>query len=305
MPVFNRVVEKGLNDGAYQIGLFNWIEPFLVTNLNEYAAAVKQYGLRCEVASTLSLRVIDNLIECLKSVDMLWITTSGFSQEIYEINHVGGHVEYMISHSKEIAQAKREGRIQTDILLRFLRFDYNEHEQEQVRDLALHLGFRFEVLIGSGHPMRKRVPADRGREIYDALGHFSSSRKHEPPGSICPLLFEHIAVNADGDVYQCSAHGYHEPLRIGPYLELSREEILLRRYNQPFCNSCSWKRRAASDKEKLLLKQALDARLGLPIVDRVPHMSGPNVTSEIAEDGSILPKDGHVPSWFQRGTAAN
>ena len=226
---------------------------------------------------------------------MLWVTMSGLSQSVYEVNHAGGKVENVIRHLNTISEAKISGEIYTDILVRFLMFDYNAHEREDLRILVERLGFRFEVLIGSGHPIRMKASARREREIYDVLGAFSSARIYERPGLVCPLIFEHIAVNADGDVYQCSAHGYHQPLRIGSYLDLTREEVLLRRYNQPFCNSCDWRRRQASEQEVALLHQALDARMGRPIVDRISRLSGPDAIQDRTSEGYQLPKDGHGP----------
>jgi hypothetical protein len=233
----------------------------------------------------------------LKTVDLLWVTISGCTQPIYEINHVSGNVEYVLQHLKDISFAKKAGIIETDILLRFLKFDYNAHEERALRALAEDYGFRFEVMLGTGHPIRMRASPNREQEMMQLLGSFSSSRIYDEPGSVCPLLFEHICVNADGDVYQCSAHGYHPPLRIGAYLDLSREEILMRRYTHPFCNSCNWKRRQATDVEKALLHQALDVRLGRPIFDRVPRLSEPDAPVRLTPAGDQLPKDGHDHQW--------
>ena len=322
--MFMKIVEKACYDGAYQVGLFNWIEPFLIRDLQDYARIVKSFGLRCEVASTLSVRRIDGLLDCLKSVDMLWVTTSGYTQSVYEINHAAGSVEYVMRHLKEISMAKKNGAIFTDVLLRFLMFDYNAHEEIPLRNLANELGFRFEVLLGSGHPIRTKVsPPDRGKDqsqmkgglfgairraaggilfhtrdnsvsvpiISSLLASFSSERRN----SVCPLIFEHIALDAAGDVYQCSAYGNLPPLRIGPYLDLTREEILLRRHNQPFCNTCDWKRRPATKHEQELIRQAVDVRLGRPIKERLAHLSTQGPPARFSKEGYLLPKDGNLP----------
>ena len=46
LSMFRRIVEKGRHDGAYQVGLFNWVEPFLIDDLSEYTKIVKQFDLR-------------------------------------------------------------------------------------------------------------------------------------------------------------------------------------------------------------------------------------------------------------------
>jgi MoaA/NifB/PqqE/SkfB family radical SAM enzyme len=295
LDTFRQVVQKGRYDGAYQVGLFNWVEPFLIENLADYTLIVKQHGLRCEVASTLAVQKIPHLIECLRTVDMLWVTVSGLTQSVYEVNHVGGEVATVLRHLDEIHLARSEGRISTDVLVRFLKFDYNEHEVELFRQEAEKRGFRYEVLVASGHPIRMPASRSKEQEIAQALSQFTASSIYQRPGTVCPLIFEHIAVNADGDVYQCSAHGYHRALRIGSYLDLSREEILYRRYNHPYCNSCDWQRRVATDKEKDLLQEALQARVGRPPEVRTASMSLPMTGQKRNEHGHLLPKDGHGP----------
>lgn len=295
LGTFRQIVRKGLHDGAYQVGLFNWVEPFLIPRLDDYTQIVKSFGLRCEIASTLSLRKIDRLVETLANVDLLWVTMSGYSQAVYEVNHAGGRIEDVFAHLESIAAARREGRIATQVLLRYLMFDYNRDEMPLMRDFAEERGFRFEVLLGSGHPVHMRASDKREAEIAAALAAYNASRYFEPAGTVCPLIFEHVPVNADGDVYQCSAHGYHPQLRIGSYLDLGREEILMRRYMQPFCNSCDWARRAITETERLLLRQALEARMGNVVTDRVARLSGPDAQMRLTEDGYQLPKDGRPP----------
>jgi MoaA/NifB/PqqE/SkfB family radical SAM enzyme len=292
---FRHVIAKAKYDGAYQVGLFNWVEPFLIDDLHEYCHIVKSFGLRCEIASTLSLKNIENFSECLQFVDMLWVTVSGFTQHIYETNHKGGKISHVFANLEKVHEMRESGQIATDILIRFLSWDYNAHEVDQFREFAAARNFRFEVLLGSGHPIRQIASEHRGKEISVALSTFTSSSLYQRPGTVCPLIFEHIAVNADGDVYQCSAHGYHDNLRIGSYLDLSREEILYRRYNNPFCNSCDWKRRVATDRENSLLLESMQMRIGRPSAARTIRLSDPDTPAAQNEFGEFLPKDGHTP----------
>jgi hypothetical protein len=297
MEMFRKIIEKAKDEGAYQVGLFNWVEPFLEKKISDFASVVKEFSIRCEIASTLSVKRINRLVECLGFVDKLWVTVSGYTQSIYEINHAAGHVRSVIAHLETISQAKASGKISTDVLVRYLMWDYNAHEVQLFRNLAERLGFRYEVLLGTGHPINMRAPKNKGDTVSAALAGFSAARIYEPAGYVCPLLFEHIAVNAAGDVYQCSAYGNYATMRIGQYLDLSREEILLRRYAHPFCNSCNWTRRLATEHEKSLLLQAMEVRMGRQIV-RVGPLSGPLKGLARTAEGYLLPKDGHVPKGW-------
>ena len=108
--------------------------------------------------------------------------------------------------------------------------------------------------------------------------------------SVCPLIFEHVTVNAHGDVYQCTAYGNFEVLRIGPFLELSREEVLFRRSVQPICRTCTWSRRPSTQVDRALLGQAFSAHIGEPVVDRIERLSGPLESYPRTAEGHIVEK---------------
>jgi pyruvate-formate lyase-activating enzyme len=290
LDMFRAIVAKAKADGAYRVSIFSWIEPFLCRDLFDYTEAIRAAGLPCGMSSTLSLRRIPQFERTLRHVDLLTVSISGFDQETYEINHKGGNLVWVKENLERISALRQSGEIATEVTLRLLLFDYNRAHEAPLRDYASALGLRFEALLAAGHPLRAPQPANMRDKIGARLGAFSSERPHEPQGKVCPLIFEHVTLNAAGDVYQCTAYGNYDVLNIGPYLSLSREEVLLRRYMQPICNSCSWGRRAATETEHRLLQQALAHRMGLPIEDRVPQLSGPVKHRPLTADGHMVPK---------------
>jgi MoaA/NifB/PqqE/SkfB family radical SAM enzyme len=290
LETFRGVVDKAKEDGAHQIDLFSWSEPFLSPNLHEYISLVKKAGLPCGVSSTLSLYKIKNFDAAIEALDFVTISVSGFEQEIYEVNHVGGRVEWVKQNLERIGKLKRSGEASVDAKLRMLMFDYNQGEESKLRALADGVGIGFEVLLAEGHPVKAPQPRDAETQIMAGLQRYSPGRPFEPTGYVCPLIFEHVTINADGNVYQCTAYGNFDVLKIGPFIELTREEILLRRYMQPVCNSCPWTRRPVTPIERVLLQQAMAARLGEEIVNRAPRLSGPNPKTATTVDGYIVQK---------------
>ncbi len=287
---FRQIVEKGKRDGAYQISIFSWIDPLLCRDLYAYTAVVKEFDLHCEISTTLSFPKLYNFAEALRTIDAMTISVSGFEQSIYEVNHRGGNIDWVKNNLEVISQLKREKRTSVDATVRFLLFDYNRGEESKLRDYANYLGLRFEVLIAEGHPTLAPQPHEAERLVIERLKTFSSKPNQDTRGKVCPLIFEHITVNADGDVYQCTAYGNYDVMKIGPYLDLSREEILFRRYTHPVCNSCPWTRRPATEQEKLLLSQALSYRVGNEISGRVPHLSLPAPATPVTPEGYLVPK---------------
>jgi MoaA/NifB/PqqE/SkfB family radical SAM enzyme len=264
MPLdkFRTVIAKAKREGAYRVDVFNWTEPFLVSNLEEYVRIIRDFDLPCGISSTLSLKRIDNLESVLAQTEILTVSMSGFNQKIYEVNHVGGNVEAVLENLERIAALKKSGRIDTCVNVRFLLFDYNSGDVESLRGVAERLGLGFEVLVASGHP--KNTPMTFVLpDVQQRLATYSATNSREPRGHICPLKFEHVAVDCEGDVYLCCAVGNFDVLKIGPYLDLSPEEILLRRFQHPICNTCNWERRPATPEEKQLLTRAMMHQLDI------------------------------------------
>ena len=118
MPLtkFSDIVGKLKSEGFKRIGLFNWTEPLLNRNLNEYVAVIKDHGLFCLVSTNFSLRRIDNLELALRAgIDHLIISVSGAEQPVYEINHAGGRIDYVKANVEKTAALKRSGEIHTEV----------------------------------------------------------------------------------------------------------------------------------------------------------------------------------------------
>jgi MoaA/NifB/PqqE/SkfB family radical SAM enzyme len=290
LALFREIVAKAKADGAYKVDIFSWIEPFLCRNLHEYIAVVKEAGLPCGVSSTLSLRKISGFEEALRLMDTLTVSISGASQAVYEVNHRGGRLDWVRENLARIAALRQAGGLRAAVTLRMLRFDYNGGEEPALRELAAATGVAFEVLTGEGHPVRRPQRADTARRVEKMARRAAYVQRFRNRGKVCPLIFEHVTVNVAGDVYQCTAYGNYETLRIGLFLELSREEVLMRRQANPVCRSCAWVRRPMNDADRLLLAQAEAVLRGEKLVERAAYLSRPAAAHPVTTDGHLVAK---------------
>jgi len=290
LDMFEKIVVKAKKDGAYRVDIFSWIEPFLCQNLEEYTQIIKKHGLPCGVSTTLALRNIRSFAAVLRDIDLLTISISGFDQETNAINHKGANIEWVKKNLATLSHLLRSGHTKVNATLRMLLFDYNAHHEPLLRQYASNLGINFEVLRAAGHPRHaQQSPREREDLLRRLATPYDDNGPHQP-GKVCPLLFEHVTINAHGDVYQCTAYGNFDIMRIGHFLNLSREEILFRRYTQPVCRTCNWARRWATRDERRLVHQALNSQLGEAIPDRVPSLSGPLDHVPTTQDGHIVEK---------------
>ena len=265
LELFEKIVVKSRIEEYDAIGLYNWIEPFLSKTLSDYVSIVKKYGLICVVSSNFSLKPTSyfNTIQqaLVAGIDDLCVSVSGYQQAIYAIDHVGGNISWVKENLERVALLKRENIISTKVSLRFLKFDYNTEEESALKKFAESLDFDFEVITGIGHPNHS-VDKFASENFYiDRLKNFTTSKTHEKNGEICPLIMDTIPINTQGDIYLCCLHPNYSSLRIGPYLERSKDDILLQRYTHPICNSCNFPRRQATKSDCNRLVNAIKFRL--------------------------------------------
>jgi len=276
---FDGIAKKAWSEGYSQIGLFSWTEPFINPKLHEYIAIVKKHNLFCAVSSNFSLRRIPGLERALRAgIDLLIVSVSGFDQEVYQINHVGGNLVYVKENLRSVARMKRDGEVSTRIVLRFIEFEYNKEQQAKLAAFAADLGIDFETIEGGGGDPRLAPFIPDPDHYEDAIKTFRSGRPHEGVGKVCNLMFGQTPVDADGNVFLCCAFPYYDSFRIGSYLDLPQEEILLRRYSHPYCGQCSAPRRDATPDDHQALLEAVSYRMGQAIAERAPPPEVPEVT---------------------------
>jgi hypothetical protein len=257
---FKEIANKLKVEGYNKIGLFNWTEPFLNRTLQDYVAEVKKHDLPCWISSTFSLRHIDNLEATLVAgADLIIVSMSGMDQETYETNHVGGDLAYALQNLRLAADIVRRFGLPTVIRMRFIRFDYNAHHIDPAQAFARDLGIDFEVIKGGGNPFDSDLAGHTDRFFRDHIATADSQTSQEACGKTCGLMFDQIAIDCKGDIYICCAMPTHPSLRIGRYLDLTADEILLRRYVHSFCRSCNMPRRDASQSDKARLYRAISS----------------------------------------------
>lgn len=253
---FQAIVRKVASEGYKRIGLFNWTEPFLNPDLALYMEAIKASGLGAALSSNFSLRRIPNLESVLRVTDHIIISVSGFDQDVYAIDHVDGEIEYVKANLRHAAGLKASGKISTIIVLRLLKFAYNHAEEAKLRAFAADLGINFEVLDGVGDP---RTPIQGvTNEAFAARVNSVGQPKQSAPDKVCPLVFGQCSIDSKGDAYLCCAYPNYPVTRIGPYLELSQEELVLARHHHRLCVTCDMRRRDATEHDRAVYLEALE-----------------------------------------------
>jgi hypothetical protein len=70
-------------------------------------------------------------------------------------------------------------------------------------------------------------------------------------------MFNQIAIDCLGDVYICCATPLYPYLRLGRFLDMTADEILIKKFTHPFCRACTMPRRSRTVAEETRLQTAL------------------------------------------------
>jgi MoaA/NifB/PqqE/SkfB family radical SAM enzyme len=217
LDTFAAVVARLRKQGFHRLGLFNWTEPFLNRNIEDYVATAKKAGFWVTFSSTLSLRHIDNLEETLAAgVALLTVSISGIDQETYQINHVGGELKYVMHNLALVRDIIARRALSTRVDLRLLKFDYNAHQEPQLCDYAERMGFHFEPIDAVGHPKSNWLSEYNNERYVREAEAAADKPSPEDEGKACELMFNQIAIDCLGDVYICCAMPNY-PSFIGRY----------------------------------------------------------------------------------------
>lgn len=273
LPLLRRILDKMVseNPGAIVCPYGNG-EPFLHPQLPECIAEIKSRGFRCELATNLNR--VNRLEELLKAhPDFMIVSVSGFTQEVYSKNHIGGDIDRVKENLHILKDAHNRWGGTVNIAVSYHMYNDNLHELEPMRDFVKQFGFNFMVSWARTISMENTVQSlrkldrDKGVDVAkyrigkdgldlnkafpDSMAGFEKNmdrlRFHPkkarnlyarfPVSSVCLIGDVFTYIRHDGQVQLC-AWCDDRRLILGPYLEMTQEQISAARRGHPLCDEC-------------------------------------------------------------------
>lgn len=252
--------------------LYGNSEGFIHPRLPECIASVKRRGLSPQVSS--NLNYVQRVPETLEAgPDLIIISLSGWTQEVYEKGHAGGDIEKVKANMRILAEANNarpeENRVR--ILVNFHRYLDNEHEVEPMKDYATGLGLGFFTSLARAISMESTIQFERSVdpdsqpfEVQEGQPDWNNilppvsqtyidtmkrlkippteareMYKHYPIHKVCPvgagMLFTFI--RHDGLVQMCACTADRR-ITLGNYLDLTPEQMMEKREGHSICEKC-------------------------------------------------------------------
>jgi MoaA/NifB/PqqE/SkfB family radical SAM enzyme len=269
--LMERIIDKIASENPNAlVMLYGNSEPFLHPRLPECIASVKRRGLRCEFSTNLNR--IHRLDETLAAgPDMIIISLSGFTQEIYERGHAGGNIEKVKANMRVIAEANAKIGQKIKIAVNYHRYNDNEHELPLMEEYSRNLGLELFTSLARAISMENAIQYCRehdpesteferqaNRPDWNALlppvseqWNRTMSRlkipptnaremyQHHPMAEVCPVgagsMFTFIRHDGKTSMCACVAD---RRITVGDYLDTTPEQMIEQRTGHAICKQC-------------------------------------------------------------------
>lgn len=247
-------------------------EPFIHPRLSHCLREIKKRGFRCELSS--NFHYTTNLEEVLEAApDQFIVSLSGFTQEVYGRNHVGGDIEKVKANLRILAAARDKLGFKNVIAISYHKYTDNLHELPLIKKLANELGFYLIETWARSITIEPTVAALRFLEAYkggdvkpyekDAAGQDYNKMlppadpvfmknmrrlwvhpekavdmyKRWPVSPVCLISEVFTYIRHDGRVQLCP---WTDDMRmtLGNYLEMTNAQMAAARFGNPLCKEC-------------------------------------------------------------------
>jgi len=256
LETFCNILDKLKAEDYSLVGLYNWSEPFLHSELLSFVKEVKARSFVCGISSNLSLAQMPNLVDVLDALspsdgDYLLVSISGMKQSVHEVNHKGGNIETVKKNIEIASKSKNKGAI----IVKLIKFTYNLAEEEELVRFCNNLGIAYETINGCGNPLITGDILERNAtSAIETISPLHYCRDLKSLGR-CTYIFDNIPINSAGDAYLCCATPPKESYNLGSFLEQDLPTLTLKRFFHPACATCSpaEPRRKFSERDLMLL----------------------------------------------------
>lgn len=267
--LMEQIIDKiAAENPAAIVFLYGNSEPFLHPQLPECIRAVKLRKLHVEFSTNLNvLKRVDEVLAA--QPDMIIISLSGFTQEVYVKGHAGGNIERVKDNMRRIAEVNSGTNPPVKILVNYHVYNDNAHEIEAMKQFAENLGLGFFTSLARAISMENAIQYCRSKDpestLFDnsdlnfnvilppvgetyvnAMGRLKipptdarEMYKHHPLAPVCPVgagsIFTFIRHDGKTQLCACTAD---RRITLKDYLTTTPDELISQRAGHPLCKQC-------------------------------------------------------------------
>ncbi len=245
-------------------------EPFLHPKLPECIRSIKARGLHPELSTNMNhVNRVDELIDA--KPDLIIISLSGWTQEVYVKGHAGGDVEKVKRNMMTLAHANNARPLdqRVKIMVNYHVYNDNGHEVELMREYATNLGLGFFTSFARAISMENAIQYCRSKdpnatpfEVQEGKPDWNhllppisenyvktmerlrinptlarEMYERYPVRKVCPVGDMFTFIRHDGKTSLCACVADRR-ISIGDFLDTDNETLSAQRRGHSICGQC-------------------------------------------------------------------
>ena len=227
---------------------FNWSEPFLCEELDQFIKLFSNYALKLHLSSNMNVTLPDSSIELLlQNTHQMIFSVSGLDQEVYKKYHRGGKVSKVLSNIQKFVDIRNNINSKCQLVWSFGLNKHNRSQVGRIKDYCQKNRIAFALnryyVTDAEDVNRVFEGKEIQPQIYNNFYESSEQLRKEVFGSLtprdCKLISRDIVVDCDGNLMLCTATKLSTNIHIS---EITSVNMLIdARLENRFCNQC-WDR---------------------------------------------------------------
>ena len=195
LPLYQGIIDQ-VKDQLLIAVLYVNGEPLMYKDLGSAIRYASERKVATMIATNGALLSKDKIVELLDSnLDLIKIAITGFTQEIYTVQHRNTNIEKIKENLRNLARLKKKRRSGLIVMLDYILYDYNQHEKERVSELCAELGFIFNIRPGNHFKLEEERP--------DLIPDRLAPRPKLPIQELCEWPWQVMTINWNGDMLPC------------------------------------------------------------------------------------------------------
>jgi len=231
-----------------RVYLYNWGEPFLAPQINEYLEILKEHGLYAVISSNFQ-KVPELRTENLPVINEVLFSLSGLTQETYGRIHGGKqfHIDNVLKNFQDFRARMKEHAPKSKLFMAWHRYTFNEHEfwpaynYSRKHDVGFIPSVAFmndlsELIQAASNKLPEARRTDAERDLY--FSHMVNSFKSYREGGAlydCPA-WDDVVVDEQGRLLICC--GTDAKHAVGTVLDTPYDEMRQNKIKSPLCKVC-------------------------------------------------------------------
>ena len=229
------------------IGLYSWGEPFLHPQLAEFIEMAHKANIPCFLSSNFSHEFpLEPVLRA--DPDYFRVSISGFSQDIYKIDHAGGNINLVKSNLYKLRYLIDKLGLATSVEVVYHKYNYNLHEIPKVQAMCDDLGFSLATYVASILPTENLIRIAGGEDVSDLrplmdrlLFDFDKLPREDLRGreEECFAFYHSIGLTPAGQVITChNAYDLDKSCVGQDFLKMNYDDIIAAKMTNETCSNC-------------------------------------------------------------------